>query len=112
MLPPGAAVSRPDPAVTDALAASPMIVHVPPASAVPNPPATSRPKASEATVTAAGGAGGAGGGGASTLTARVVAAVAPAASVTVRVTVYEPGSTQVCEAVAPVPVAPSPKSQP
>src|SRR3954453_5634175 len=111
MLPPGAAISRPDPAVTDAFAASPMMVHVPPASAVPNPPATSRPKASEATVTGTGGgarggggragaeapgrgAGGCGGagGGASPVAARVVGAVAPAASVTVSVTVYEPGS--------------------
>ena len=61
----------------------PMALHAPPASAVPQPPVTVRPKASVASADPAGG----GTGGTVAVTARVAVPVAPALSVTVSFTV-------------------------
>ena len=81
-------MTTPEPAVTEALDAVPLTVQAPPASALPQPPVTSRPKASVASAPPAGG----GGGGAVTVTDLVTVPVAPPLSVTVSRTVYVPAA--------------------
>ena len=106
---PGPTVSVAVPGVTDWRLPPEVAVHAPPTSAVPRPPETVRPNASAAIT--AGSTGPGGGVSSATVTERVVVAVAPSSSVTVRVTGYVPATPKVCDAVTPVAVPPSPKVQ-
>jgi hypothetical protein len=98
---PAGTETDPAPSATDEVVPLPAVVHAPPVSAVPNPLATVRPNASDATVEpeAAG----------VTVTSCVAVAVAPSSSVTVSVIVYVPPAAYAWVAVAPVDVVPSPQ---
>src|SRR5690625_160402 len=98
---PGPSTIVPTPSPTDnAAEPQPSDDHAPPTSAEPPPLATVRSNASDAANTSL-----------VTVTDCDTVCVAPSSSVTVSATGYVPASVYSCEAVTPVSVVPSPKSQ-
>src|SRR5690625_100359 len=98
---PGPSTIVPTPSPTDnAAEPQPSDDHAPPTSAEPHPLATVRSNASDAANTSL-----------VTVTDCDTVCVAPSSSVTVSAPGYVPASVYSCEAVTPVSVVPSPKSQ-